>query len=301
MYDIVIVGGGPAGLTAALYALRAEKSVLVIEKNAFGGQIALSHKVENYPAIMSISGMEYADALLAQVTEKGGEIDFGDVTEMEVFDDKVVLDSFGTKYEAKAVILATGSSHRHLGVAREEAMIGKGVSYCATCDAAFYKGRDVAIIGGGDAALIEAMQLADVCKTVYLVHRRDEFRAEMANVRALAKKENIVYEMDSVVEEILGEDMLEGLMLKNVKTNDVKKIEVAGLFVSVGYEPKNGAFADFTKLDETGWFDSAEDCLTTTKSVFVAGDCRKKGVRQLTTAVADGATAALAACRYLNR
>ncbi|NCB52003.1 MAG: FAD-dependent oxidoreductase [Clostridia bacterium] len=300
MYDVIIVGGGPAGLSAALYALRAEKTVLVLEKNNFGGQIAWSPRVENYPGLMSVSGAALADNLLSQVLEKGGEIELTEVLGISDFGLTKTVRTADGDFEAKAVILATGAKHRRLGLPREEELTGNGVCYCAVCDGAFYKGRPVAVAGGGDAALQDALLLSASCSEVYIIHRRGEFRAEAANVSAVRERPNIRLVMSSRVMELLGEKELSGVTIYHSSDDSRSHIAVDGLFVAVGYQPENGAFAEFADLDDNGWFDSGEDCRTRTPGVFAAGDCRAKTVRQLTTAVGDGAVAAVAACRYVD-
>ena len=300
MYDVIIVGGGPAGLSAALYALRAEKTVLVLEKNNFGGQIAWSPRVENYPGLMSVSGAALADNLLSQVLEKGGEIELTEVFGISDFGLTKTVRTADGDFEAKAVILATGAKHRRLGLPREEELTGNGVCYCAVCDGAFYKGRPVAVAGGGDAALQDALLLSASCSEVYIIHRRGEFRAEAANVSAVRERPNIRLVMSSRVMELLGEKELSGVTIYHSSDDIRSHIAVDGLFVAVGYQPENGAFAEFADLDDNGWFDSGEDCRTRTPGVFAAGDCRAKTVRQLTTAVGDGAVAAVAACRYVD-
>lgn len=299
-FDIIVVGGGPAGLTAALYALRAEKSVLVLEKNNFGGQIAWSPRVENFPGTASMSGSEFADRLLTQVMDLGGEIDLSEVTGVEDEGGVKLVRTADGDYEAKAVILATGAKHRKLGVAREDELAGNGVCYCAVCDGAFYKGRPVAVAGGGDAALQDALLLSETCSTVYIIHRRDEFRAEMANVRAVRAKSNIRLVMNSRIVGLEGADELKGVDIENAGDGIRKVLPVDGLFVAVGFQPENERFAPVASLDGVGWFSAGEDCLAGAPGVFAAGDCRAKNVRQITTAVGDGASAAVAACRYIQ-
>ncbi len=298
-YDILIVGGGPAGLTAAIYARRAGKTVLVLEGTGFGGQIASSHLVENYPAIAAISGTEYSDALTAQAKALGAETRFGRVSAVRREGDAFVLTAGKKEFEGKALILATGAKHRKLGVDREDDFVGRGVSYCAVCDGAFFKDKDTAVVGGGDSALQSALFLAGVAKSVALIHRRGEFRAQGAYVEALRGRENITPILESRVAELLGEDALTGVVLET-KDGARRELAVDGLFIEVGQEPDNGVFAQLAELDEGGYFTAGEDCGTKTPGVFAAGDCRAKGLRQLTTAVADGSVAATAACRYLD-
>ena len=300
MYDIIIVGGGPAGLTAALYALRAGKTALIIEKNAFGGQITWSPKVENFPTIESISGTELADRLMEQTMNQGAEMELDEVTAIELDGDvKRVKTEFGGEFEAKTVIIATGARPRMLGVEREAELVGSGVCFCAVCDGAFYKGRPVAVNGGGNSALQDAMLLSDTCSRVYLVHRRDSFRGEAKLVEALREKENVEFVLNSSITALHGETELTGITVTDKMGNE-RKIAVDGLFVAIGHAPDNGIFAELIDLDAGGYADSGEDCMTKTSGVFVAGDCRRKSVRQLTTAAADGSAAALAACSYID-
>lgn len=299
MYDILIVGGGPAGLTAAIYARRAGRTALVLEGTGFGGQIASSHLVENYPAIPAVSGGDYSDALTAQAKALGAETRFGRVSDARWEGDHFVLTAGKKEFEGKALILATGAKHRKLGVPREEELVGRGVSYCAVCDGAFFRDREVAVVGGGDSALQAALFLSGVARKVKLIHRRGEFRAQGSDVERVKTRENVELLLRSRVVELLGEEKLTGL---TVEGEDGSRREVAaeGLFIEVGQEPDNGAFASLAQLDEGGYFLSGEDCHTRTPGVFVAGDCRSKTLRQLTTAVSDGSIAATEACRWLE-
>ncbi len=300
MYDIIIIGGGPAGLTAALYALRAGKSVLVIEKSTFGGQITWSPKVENFPTIPSISGAELGDRLTSQVLEQGAELELDEVVSVELDGDiKRVKTDFGGTFEAKALIIAAGARPRTLGIPGEDALMGEGVCFCAVCDGAFYKDRPVAVNGGGNSALQDAMLLSDTCSKVYLIHRRDTFRGEARLVEALRARENVEFVLNSSITALIGQDELSGLIVTNDK-GESREISVDGLFVAIGHAPDNGVFSELVDLDKGGYADSDESCTTKTPGVFVAGDCRKKSVRQLTTAAADGSCAALAACRYVD-
>lgn len=300
MYDILIVGGGPAGLTAAIYARRAGKSVLVLEGTGFGGQIASSHLVENYPALPAVSGTEYSDTLTAQAKDLGAGTRFGRVTAVRREGDHFVLTAGKKEFEGRALILATGAKHRKLGVDREEELIGRGVSYCAVCDGAFFQDKDTAVVGGGDSALQSALFLAGVAKHVTLIHRRGEFRGQEANVTAVRQRENITLALNSRVVELLGDKALSGLVLEN-GAGERRELPVEGLFIEVGQEPDNAPFAALAELDVGGYFRAGEDCRTRTPGVFAAGDCRAKELRQLTTAVADGSVAATAACRFLDR
>ena len=300
MYDLIIIGGGPAGLTAATYARRAGKSVLVIEKNAFGGQITWSPRVENFPGFVSISGVELGDKLLEQAMEQGAEAELEEVTAIERgAEGFTVRCESGAVFEARALILATGAKPRMLGVEREEELVGSGVGYCAVCDGAFYKGKPVAVCGGGNSALQDALLLSESCSQVWLIHRRSSFRGEQKLVEALEKKKNVHFVLDARVTALLGEEELSGLVLE--QNGESKELTVEGLFVAIGHQPDLSAFVDWLKLDPAGYAASGEDCLSPTPGLFVAGDCRAKRVRQLTTAAADGAVAALAACDYLDR
>ena len=300
MYDILIIGGGPAGLTAATYACRAGKSVLVLEKAAFGGQITWSPRVENFPGFVSISGNELGDKLLEQAMEQGAEVELEEITALQQADGawRAVCES-GAFYEGRAVILATGAKPRMLGIRREEELVGSGVGYCAVCDGAFYKGKAVAVNGGGNSALQDALLLSESCSKVYLIHRRDSFRSEQKLVEALQARENVEFVLNAAVTELLGAEELSGVTVE--QNGQRREIPVEGLFVAIGHQPDLEAFAPWLKRDKAGYADAGEDCLSPTEGLFVAGDCRKKSVRQLTTAAADGAVADLAACRWLDR
>ena len=299
MYDIGIIGGGTAGMTAAIYGQRAGKRTIIIEGGNFGGQITSSPNVENYPGIASVSGSEFSMNLLDQAMKLGTETVVEKVTGIRVEDGIKVIETTDKAYPCRSDILANGVTRRHLGVADEERLTGAGVSYCATCDGAFFRGRDVAVIGGGSTALQDAEFLSNYCNKVYLVHRRDEFRGEDSIVKRLASKENVEFVLSAVVKEILGENVVEGLVLTDKKTGEDFRLDVAGVFIAVGQIPQNECFADVVKLDANGFILAAEDCVTSAPGIFAAGDCRTKEVRQLTTAAADGAVAALAACKYI--
>lgn len=300
MHDIIIVGGGPAGLTAAIYGLRAGKSVLVIEKNGFGGQIAYSPKVENIPGTISISGAEFADKLTEQAMNLGADVELETVIRVEDGDVKKVRTEEGSCFEAKAVILAVGVKHRMLGLAGEEELVGNGLSFCAVCDGAFYAGQDVAIIGGGNSALQEALLLSEVCSKVTVVQNLAFFTGEKKLADALTAKENVDVIFSAVVVEYLSENCsLTGLRIREENGNE-RVLKLDGAFLAVGLAPENDAFAPLAELNNWGYFASGEDCTTKTAGVFVAGDCRSKSIRQVTTAAGDGAVAAMAACRYLD-
>ena len=301
MYDIVIVGAGPAGLTAAIYARRANKTVLLLDKGAFGGQITFSPKVENYPGFVSASGSELADAFVDQVLSQGADVEVENVIEVREKDGKkIVVTEEGSEYEAGAVILATGARHRHLGLENEEKFIGEGISFCAVCDGAFYQNKTVALIGGGNSAMQEAILLSETCKKVYVIQNLDFLTGEKRLEEVLRSRENVEIITGTVVSAIADGDAFHAITLKKTATGEETELEADGMFVAIGLVPENDAFASLADLDQVGYFDSAEDCLTKTAGIFVAGDCRKKGVRQVSTATADGATAAVAACRYLD-
>lgn len=301
MYDIIIIGGGPAGLTAALYALRAEKKVLVIEGTGFGGQIVYTKSVENFPGRENMNGAEFADELLAQVMNNGGEIAFEKAEKIENGKIKTVITDDGA-HSAKAIIAATGVGHRHLNVRGEAELIGKGVSFCAVCDGAFYKGKTVCVVGGGNTAADDALYLSDIAEKVYLIHRRDSFRAEPKTITKLKGKSNIEMLLNTVVTGFTEKDgVLSGIETENVLTN-VKSVlsDVSGAFLAVGQVPQNEIFRKTAELDENGYLVAGENTQTSASGIFAAGDCRTKAVRQLTTAVADGTVAAIAACEYIN-
>lgn len=299
MYDIIIIGAGPAGLTAAIYARRAQKSVLVLEKETFGGQITHAPKVENYPGFLQMSGNEFAEKLIEQALNLE--------TEIELDEAKAIVDAGEIKkvvcenatYEGKTVILAAGAKHRQLGVDREDEFTGNGVSYCAVCDGAFYADRIVAVIGGGNSALQEAVMLSELCREVTLVQNLAFFTGEQRLLEILQQRDNVKFITNTVVDALHGEDALTEITLKNTVTGEYTDLPVDGIFVAVGQEPENEPFADVVPLDAQGYVISDETC-TLGNGIFVAGDCRTKRVRQIATAVGDGASAAVAACRFLG-
>lgn len=300
MYDVIVIGGGPAGLTAALYVKRAGKSVLVIEKNTYGGQITWSPKVENYPGLTSVSGMEFADRLVEQLMHWEAELELDEAAEIiaakdgrgKYFDVKT---AFGGIYSCRAVIAATGAKPKMLGIEGEERLIGKGISFCAVCDGEFCRGKQAAVVGGGNTALQEALYLSDICEKVYLIHRRDSFRGDSSLVQQIRRKANIEPVMKSIVTGLRGKEKLEGVIV-----TENRPLDVSALFIAVGHAPENDLIKEMTTLDGGGYADVDESCRAGEAGIFVAGDCRKKEVRQLTTAAADGAVAALEACRYID-
>ncbi|MBR0131599.1 MAG: thioredoxin-disulfide reductase [Lachnospiraceae bacterium] len=300
MYDIIIIGAGTAGLSAAIYASRAGKTALVLESKAYGGQIINTPDVENYPGIKNISGFDFATGLYEQAKECGAVVKIQGVLDVKKEASCFVVSTKRNTYEGRSLIIATGASNRPLGLEREKEMIGKGISYCATCDGAFFKGKDVAVIGGGNTALEDAGFLSNYCNKVYIVHRRDAFRGEPSSLERLKAKENVELVLDSVSEKIIGDETVSGLEVKNVKTGEKRILDVSGIFVAIGQVPQNELFKDLVTLDSSGYVVAGEDCRTSMDGVFVAGDCRTKKVRQLTTAASDGAVAALAACEYVD-
>lgn len=302
LYDILIAGGGPAGMTAALYASRSNKSVCVIEKSSFGGQINYSSRVENFPGTMVMSGNEFASNLAEQIMAVGADVEMGTVTGIhDEGEYKLVVTEEGVAYKGRAVIIAIGVKHRMLGLPGEEEMIGNGIYFCSVCDGAYFKGKSVAVIGGGNSALQEAILLAENCSEVIMVQNLPDFTGEMKLRETLMAKPNVRAIFGAVAEGfIAGDGELCGLRLLESATGIKSEISCDGIFVAIGLAPENTAFAGVAELNDYGYFASGEDCLTRTPGVFVAGDCRAKSVRQLTTAVGDGAVAALAACRYID-
>ncbi len=300
MYDIIVVGGGPAGMTAALYALRNGKSALVIEKTGFGGQITHSPKVENYPGTLQMSGNEFADRTLEQILAQGAEIEFEKVVSVEDRGGfKVVATEEGGLYEARAVVLATGVKHRMLGLEGEEELVGEGISFCAVCDGDFYTGKSVCVAGGGNSALQEALLLAGKCASVTILQDLPRCTGEQKLQDLLFARPNVRLITGTKLTRLVTEgDALTGVEIE--REGQRETVPCDGLFVAIGLIPENEPFEALAALNSYGYFDSDERCMTRTPGVYVAGDCRSKGVRQLTTAVADGATAALAACRYID-
>lgn len=301
MYDIIVVGGGPAGMTAALYALRNGKTALVIEKNGFGGQITNSPKVENFPASLSVSGTELADKMFSQIMEQGADIEIETVCKIKSEGGKkLVLTEEGSTFGSKAVILATGVKHRMLDLEGEEELVGEGISFCAVCDGDFYKGKEVCVAGGGNSALQEAILLSDKCKKVTMLQDLPYFTGEQRLQKVLFERDNVSSLTGVKIKRLVAENgELQGVEIEN-SDNQPQYIPCDGLFVAIGLIPENGPFKDVAALNDFGYFDSDESCITKTQGVFVAGDCRSKKIRQVTTAAADGTIAALAACEYIN-
>lgn len=300
MYDLIVVGAGPAGLTAAIYARRADKSVLVLDKGSFGGQMTFSPKIENYPGFEQISGNELAEKLVSQAINLGADVDMCEVTGVRKEGSIFCVEGDEGTYMAKTVILATGSKHRLLGLDKEENFIGDGISFCAVCDGAFYAGKVVAVIGGGNSALQEAIMLSDGCKKVYVVQNLATLTGEEKLAEILRKRENVEIICNNVVDEILGADTFDGIIIKNTVSGEKIRLDLDGMFVAIGQVPENEQYKNLVTLSDRGYIVSDEACLTNTEGLFVAGDCRTKSIRQIATACGDGAVAALAACRYLD-
>ena len=299
IYDIIIVGAGPAGLTAAIYALRSNKKVLVLEKETIGGQMSSSPLIENYPGFLSISGSELANNLYSQVLELGGEVELEEVLSIEFGEIKTITTDMG-KYEARAIILATGAKYRKLGLEKEDEFIGKGISFCVACDGAFYRDKTVAVIGGGNSAIINAITLSDICEKVYVVQNLDKLSAEASLINKLNEKKNVKIIYNATVQEIIGDNNLNGIVI-SINNTEKRKLEIDGMFISIGLVPQNEFIKDTVTLDNYGYIKSDAECVTNIEGVFVAGDCRTKNVRQITTATADGSIAAINAVKYLNR
>lgn len=298
MYDVIIVGGGPAGLTAAIYLLRACKKVLVIEKEVFGGQITKSSLVENYPGCPNISGMKLGNMMYDQAKDLGMEALYGEVTSISKENDLFSVFVGKEKYQSKSIIYAAGVRPRKLEIENESKLLGKGVSYCATCDGAFFKDKTVCVIGGGNTAIDDALYLSNICKKVYLIHRREEFRAEPLKVTHLKQKENVEFFYHAVVQDILGEEKVE--KVKILVEDLEKELEVDGVFVAVGSVPNTQILKDFLSISSNGYLFVNHQLETSIPGFFVAGDVREKTVRQLTTAVCDGTIAAMEVIQYLE-
>ncbi len=300
LYDIIIIGSGPAGLSAAIYAERAKQNTLVLEQAPMsGGQILNTYEVDNYPGIPGVGGFDLGSKFRAHADGLGCQFVTAQVRELRVEADKKIVITDGETYEAKTLILATGAKHKKLGVAGEEELTGMGVSYCATCDGAFFKGKTTAVVGGGDVALEDALFLSRLCEKVYLIHRRDEFRGAKILQERISQTENIEILWDTVVEEIQGEDMVEKILLYNKKKDEKKELAVQGVFVAVGIEPNTEICKGIVDLDEAGYVIAAEDGKTNVPGIFAAGDLRTKQLRQVITAASDGANAVTSAERYL--
>ena len=293
MYDVIIIGCGPAGMTAALYLLRANKKVLILEKETIGGQLSSSPLVENYPGVSAISGAELSNNMYEQIDNLGAQIELEEVTKIKPGKVKKVITE-DNEYEAKSIIIATGNKFRLLGLPNEEDLIGSGIHFCVSCDGAFYKDKTVAVIGGGNTAVINATYLSDLCKKVYLIQRMDKLTAELSLQDRLRQRKNVEIILSKEVKQINGEDSLKSIIL-----NDDRELSLDGMFIAIGQVPQNDFVKDIINLDERNYIDS-DDAKTNCDGIFVAGDCRKKKYRQLTTACNDGTNAALDVIAYLE-
>lgn len=294
-YNTLIIGGGPAGYTAAIYALRAGMTCAVVEKLAPGGQMATTSNIENYPGFDKVSGWELTEKMREQAIALGAAEIYGEVTKADFTGTEKRLTVDGSEVLGDTVIIATGAKPRKLGIDREDAFLGRGVSYCATCDGMFFKGKTVAVSGGGDTAFEDALYLANLCEKVYIIHRRDSFRATVSYVKQAEAKANISFITDSAVVGLEGETSLSGIAVKNLKTGETASLPVSGLFVAIGREPDTEVFRGLIDLDPSGYIVAGEDTKTSVPGVFAAGDVRTKPLRQIVTACADGACAARAA------
>lgn len=298
IYDIIIIGGGPAGLSAAIYASRALKKTLIIEKSVFGGQITQASKVENYPGFEEVSGMDLGEKMADQAKKLGVENIYGEVTQIKKNEETFTVTVGQKEYLSKVVIYATGASPRKLHVDNEAKLLGSGISYCATCDGAFFKEKTVCVIGGGNTAIDDALYLANLCKKVYVIHRRDSFRGEPVKVSLLKEKENVEFILNATVKSVDGENFVESItLLENMQE---RKIKVDGVFVAIGHVPNTQLLEDFVPLTPNGYIITNYDLETSVTGFYAAGDVREKKVRQLTTATNDGTIAAIMACEYLN-
>lgn len=298
-YDIIIIGAGIAGMTAAIYAKRAGKSVLILEEKMYGGQIIQTTKIANWPGDPGISGVDLSQKIYHQMNNLGIKFEYDKVLEVKNEDTTKRIICEDDEYQARAIIIAVGSVDRMLGLPREQALVGRGISYCATCDGAFYRNKPVAVIGGGNTALYDALYLADIASKVYIVHRRNQFRGDKYLSDLLHTRPNVEFVMESTPSEILGDKKVEGLMVENSSGN-LQTLNVAGIFVAIGRTPATAIFKNLVKLDDAGYIVAGEDCVTSAPGVFVAGDCRTKSVRQLVTAAADGAVAVSEAVKFLG-
>ncbi len=301
MKDVVIIGAGPAGLTAALYCARQGKKVLVLEKAFYGGQIINSNLVENYPGISKTTGYDFSNTLYNQAKNFGSEVEFSEVSKVEKLENntfKVFIND--GEIACKSVIISTGVKKRNLGLEKEEELLGKGISYCATCDGVFFREKDVAVVGGGNTALEDAVFLSEYCNKVYIIHRREEFRGEKFMIDILKSKKNVNFLLNSNVVKLNGSNELTSIEIENKDTKIVKRLKVDGLFIAIGQVPQNDNFSDLISIDKSGYIITNEDCETNVKGIFAAGDCRNKKVRQLSTAVSDGTIAAISACEYMS-
>ena len=301
LYDIVIIGSGPAGITSAIYAKRANLNVLVIEKAAFGGLITHSPKIENYPGFNSLSGLELADKFMDQAMNLGVLFEFDDVLKVEKEGTLFKVIGENNTYETKTVIIATGSKHRTLKLENEENLVGHGISYCAVCDGPFYAGQDVTIIGGGNSAMQEALLLSTYCNSVTMIQNLGFFTGEDSLAEQINANEKISVIFNKTVVQLVGEKSLEGIIIKDALTNEETLYKTKSVFVAIGQEADNEPFRNVANLDNNGFIITGDDCKCSVEGIYAAGDCRQKAIRQIVTASSDGSIAALQAIRYLKK
>lgn len=301
MYDIIIIGAGPAGLTSAIYACQARKNVLLLEKESYGGQILKADKVKNYPGFNEISGFEFATKLYNQVSDLEPDIKFEEAIEIKNYDDYKEVITNKNSYKTKSIVIASGAKSRKLGLNNEDKLIGKGISYCSTCDGMFFKDKEVAITGGGNNAIDDALYLSNICKKVYVIYRRKDFRFDSINLSKLKEKENVTFILNANITDIIGNEKLESIIVKENDTDKETMLNIDGLFIAIGHIPVSSMCKSIINTDDEGYIISNEDCTTNIEGIFVAGDIRVKEIRQLTTACSDGTIAVLNACKYLNK
>lgn len=301
MYDIIIIGAGPAGLTSAIYACQARKNILLLEKESYGGQILKADKIKNYPGFNEISGFEFATKLYNQVNALEPDIKFEEAIEIKSYDDYKEVITNKNSYKTKSMVIASGAKSRRLGLNNEDKLIGKGISYCSTCDGMFFKDKIVAITGGGNNAIDDALYLSNICKKVYVIYRRKDFRFDSINLSKLKSKENVTFILNSNIINIIGNEKLESIIIKENDTNNETTLNIDGLFIAIGHIPVSSMCKNIINTDKAGYIISNEDCTTNIEGIFVAGDIRVKEIRQLTTACSDGTIAVLNACKYLNK
>ena len=300
MYDIIIVGAGPAGMTACIYACQARKKVLLLEKSVYGGQIAVANKVKNYPGFEEISGYEYATKLYNQVKKLNPDIKFEEVLQINNNNEFKEVITNKNSDKSKSVIIATGSKNRKIGLNNEDNLIGKGISYCATCDGMFFKDKVVAIYGGGNSAVDEALYLSSIVKKIYIIYRGKEFKIDSENLEKLKERKNVEFILNSTIIDIIGDNFLKSILIKNNDNSNEINLDLNGLFISIGHVPVSSMCNNLVNTDKNGYIIANEDCLTNIEGIFTAGDVRIKAVRQLTTACSDGTVAALNAFKYIN-
>ena len=300
MYDIIIIGAGPSGMTAGIYSGIARKKVLLLEKEAYGGQILKANCIKNYPGLDNVSGIDYAQKLYNQVKELNIDIKFESALEVKNYDKFKEVITNKNSYKTKTIIIASGAKNRKLGLNNEDKLIGKGISYCATCDGMFFKDKEVAITGGGRTAIDDALYLSNICKKVYVIYRQKEFKFDSINLSNLRKKDNVEFIFNTNIIDINGNEKLESIVLKENDIDDTTTLKIDGLFIAIGHIPVSEMFNNLIKTDEKGYIISNEECTTNIEGIFVAGDIREKNVRQLTTACSDGTIAAINACKYIE-